>query len=152
MVFVAYFPNFLQSPYFSNIFQKGTNASAIWHISQLLIKENSFLMIEEFEGFLQKDIAICSCTHAVPKIVNICTRSFPSSRKSRIETPLKMSLMIIIYSMQWQGQASQAHFYLYVYRKVASSRPVYYSILNSLCQRSQYISIKFLLHKQSENS
>ena len=32
------------------------------------------------------------------------------------------------------------------YRKVASSRPVYYSILNS-----QYISIKFPLHKQSEN-
>ena len=37
------------------------------------------------------------------------------------------------------------------YRKVASSRPVYYSILNSFGQRSQYISIKFPLHKQSEN-
>ena len=36
-------------------------------------------------------------------------------------------------------------------RKVASSRPVYYSILESLGQRLQYISIKFLLHKQSEN-
>ena len=36
-------------------------------------------------------------------------------------------------------------------RKVASSRPVYYSILNSLGQRSQYISIKFPLHKSSEN-
>ena len=36
-------------------------------------------------------------------------------------------------------------------RKGASSRPVYYSILNSLEQRSQYINIKFLLHKQSEN-
>ena len=35
------------------------------------------------------------------------------------------------------------------YRKVASSRPVYYSILNSLGQRSLYISIKFPLHKQS---
>ena len=37
------------------------------------------------------------------------------------------------------------------YRKVASSRLVYYSILNSFAQRSQYISIKFPLHKQSEN-
>ena len=37
------------------------------------------------------------------------------------------------------------------YRKVASSRPVYYSILNSFGQWSQYISIKFPLHKQSEN-
>ena len=44
------------------------------------------------------------------------------------------------------------------YCKVTSSRPfyrstrlVYNSILNSLGQRSQYISIKFTLHKQSEN-
>ena len=34
------------------------------------------------------------------------------------------------------------------YRKVVSRRPVYYLILNSLDQRSQYISIKFPLHKQ----
>ena len=39
----------------------------------------------------------------------------------------------------------------FIYRKVASSRPVYYSILDSLDQRSQYISIKFPLHKHSEN-
>ena len=38
-----------------------------------------------------------------------------------------------------------------IYHKVAGSRPVYYSILNSFGQRSQYISIKFPLHKQSEN-
>ena len=37
------------------------------------------------------------------------------------------------------------------YRKVPTSRPVYYSILNSLGQRSQYIIIKFPLHNQSEN-
>ena len=37
------------------------------------------------------------------------------------------------------------------YRKVESSRPVYYSILDPLGQTSQYISIKFLIHKQSEN-
>ena len=37
------------------------------------------------------------------------------------------------------------------YRKVASNTPVYYSILNSFGKRSQYISIKFPLHKQSEN-
>ena len=36
------------------------------------------------------------------------------------------------------------------YPKVASSRPVYYSILDSFGQRSQYISIKFRLHKQCE--
>ena len=35
--------------------------------------------------------------------------------------------------------------------KFVSSSPVYYSILNSFGQRSQYISIKFPLHKQSEN-
>ena len=38
-----------------------------------------------------------------------------------------------------------------IYCKVRSSRPVYYSILELFGQRSQYISIKFLLHKQSEN-
>ena len=38
-----------------------------------------------------------------------------------------------------------------IYRKVASSRLVYYSILESFGQRSQYISIKFPLHKESEN-
>ena len=37
------------------------------------------------------------------------------------------------------------------YRIVASSRPVYYSILDPLGKRSQNISIKFPLHKQSEN-
>ena len=36
------------------------------------------------------------------------------------------------------------------YPKVASSRPVYYSILDSFGQRSQYISIKFRLHKHCE--
>ena len=35
--------------------------------------------------------------------------------------------------------------------KVVSNRPVYYSILELFGQRSQYISIKFLLHKPSEN-
>ena len=37
------------------------------------------------------------------------------------------------------------------YRKVASSRPIYYSILDHFVQRSQYISIKIPLHKQSKN-
>ena len=37
------------------------------------------------------------------------------------------------------------------YRVVASSRPVHYSILKLFGQRSQYISIKFPLHKPSEN-
>jgi hypothetical protein len=39
----------------------------------------------------------------------------------------------------------------YIYRKVTSIRPVYYSILELFDQRSQYISIKFPLHKPSEN-
>ena len=38
-----------------------------------------------------------------------------------------------------------------IYRKVASTRPVYYSILEFFGQRSQNISIKVPLHKQSEN-
>ena len=37
------------------------------------------------------------------------------------------------------------------YSKVMNSRPGYYSILDPFVQRSQYISIKFSLHKQSEN-
>ena len=37
-----------------------------------------------------------------------------------------------------------------VIKLVTRSRPVYYSILNSFDQRSQHISIKFPLHKQSE--
>ena len=41
--------------------------------------------------------------------------------------------------------------HLFAYRKVASSRPVCYSILELLGHRLQYISIKFLLHKPSEN-
>ena len=41
--------------------------------------------------------------------------------------------------------------YFLNYRKVTSSRPVYYSILNSLGQRSQCISIKFPLLKQPKN-
>ena len=36
-------------------------------------------------------------------------------------------------------------------RNVANSRPVYYSSLDPFGQRSHYISIKFPLHKQSEN-
>ena len=49
-------------------------------------------------------------------------------------------------------QASSMHLrHGIIYRKVASSRPVYYSILELYGQRSQYISIKFLLHKSSEN-
>ena len=36
------------------------------------------------------------------------------------------------------------------YRKVVSSRPVYYSILERYGQRSLYISINFPLHKPSE--
>ena len=39
-----------------------------------------------------------------------------------------------------------------IYRKVASSRPVYYSILELFGQRSQYKSIKFPLHIHSENA
>ena len=38
------------------------------------------------------------------------------------------------------------------YRRVASSRPVYYTILELFGQRSQYISMKFPLHKPSENT
>ena len=43
-------------------------------------------------------------------------------------------------------------FFVHTVKSVASSRLVYYSILNSFGQRSQYISIKFPLHKQSENT
>ena len=39
------------------------------------------------------------------------------------------------------------HFWACRYYKVTSSRLVYYSILNSLGQRSQNINIKFLLHE-----
>ena len=42
------------------------------------------------------------------------------------------------------------HLYDINCRKVANSRPVYYSILDHFVQRSQYISIKIPLHKQSE--
>ena len=36
------------------------------------------------------------------------------------------------------------------YCKVAKSRPVYYSILETFVQSSQYVSIKFPLHKHSK--
>ena len=38
-----------------------------------------------------------------------------------------------------------------LYGKVANSRPVYYSILELLGQRSQYTSIKFALHEPYKN-
>jgi hypothetical protein len=38
------------------------------------------------------------------------------------------------------------------YRKITSIRPVYYSILNSLGKKWQYITIKFPLDKQCENA
>ena len=41
---------------------------------------------------------------------------------------------------------------VFIYRKVASSRQVYYSILDFFVQSSEYISIKFPLHKRSENA
>ena len=44
-----------------------------------------------------------------------------------------------------------SHCNAYVVRKVASSRPVYYSILDHFVQRSQYTSFKISLQKQSEN-
>ena len=44
------------------------------------------------------------------------------------------------------------HSFFCAYLKVVSNGPVYNSILNSLRQRSQYISIKFPLKKQSENA
>ena len=40
---------------------------------------------------------------------------------------------------------------VFYYSKVSCSRPVYYSIFDNFVQRSQYVSIKILLHKQSEN-
>ena len=42
-------------------------------------------------------------------------------------------------------------FYRTVYHKVASIRSVYYSILDLLGQRSQYIRVKFPFNKLSEN-
>merc|ERR1719400_875490 len=42
-------------------------------------------------------------------------------------------------------------YFFLIYRKVTSSRPVHYSISDLLSQRSQYIHIKFPLHKESEN-
>ena len=61
-------------------------------------------------------------------------------------------------SFYWRGHAHNRMIKIYEgssflsYLKVASSRPVYYSILNSLGIRSQYISIKFPLHKDAENA
>ena len=61
-------------------------------------------------------------------------------------------------SFYWRGHAHNRMIKIYErssflsYSKVAISKPVYSSILNSLGQRSQYISIKFPLHKESENA
>jgi magnesium-transporting ATPase (P-type) len=49
----------------------------------------------------------------------------------------------------WQASGLFSCFY---YCKVASIRPVCYSILELFGQRSQYVSIKFPLHKPSENA
>ena len=56
---------------------------------------------------------------------------------------------VLLYTLLLTGLEGSTN---HAYRKVASSRPVYYSISDSLGQRTQYISVKFPLHKQSENT
>ena len=62
------------------------------------------------------------------------------------------------WSVKQVTLANKFHCHLHVlsykngYRKVVRNRPVYSSILNFSGKRSQYISIKFPLHKQSENA
>ena len=56
---------------------------------------------------------------------------------------------VLVYYLLWNKWCQTSH--SNKYHKVASSRPFYYSILESFGQRSEYISIKFPLHKESEN-
>ena len=69
----------------------------------------------------------------------------------------KLSILLAFFSTNKHCGSlwfSAGKFKLYLanhYRKVASSRLVYYSILNYFDQRSQYMSIKFPLHKKSDN-
>ena len=49
------------------------------------------------------------------------------------------------------SELRQGHWLVVMYHENTSSKPVYYFILYSFGQRSNYISIKFPLQKQSEN-
>ena len=53
----------------------------------------------------------------------------------------------MIKDLSWKKSVRIFAISRHMYRKVASSRLVYYSIMNSFGQRSQHINIKFTLHK-----
>ena len=75
--------------------------------------------------------------------------------KNAIRTVIFIKKANLFYKKQWQIDNLRLivsrFMNTYTYHKVASSRVVYYSISNSFGQRSHYISIKFPLHKPSEN-
>ena len=75
-------------------------------------------------------------------------------RKIKLQKGLMMGARSKIESSKEAKQSLKKHILDFQdYHKVLPNRrPVYYSILNSLGQRPQYISIKFPRHKQSENA
>ena len=85
---------------------------------------------------------------------------------SQIKSPLTpyVAIICLLDELTWVQLSSNFWIFLvfildqnlewsleWIYCKVGSSRLVYYSILELFGQRSQYISIKFPLHKPSEN-
>ena len=83
-------------------------------------------------------------------------------KSSDFKGNMKLTLIQIqmkILMLQLQIQVRLKNFFIWqcfasvrtTYHTVASSRLIYYSILDHYVQRSQNISIKIPLHKQSEN-
>ena len=73
---------------------------------------------------------------------------FAESKEEKSSTGIffwKSTVSLMSFNYLLLASLYAHHLELLEYRKVASSRPVYYSILNSFGQRSQYISIIFSL-------
>ena len=89
------------------------------------------------------------CCHSVVILLSLRCHSTVCICSVQNWLLLGRSTLGCLFSLRWN------HWRSTVYLNVASSRPVYSSILECFGQRAQYISNKyqlFLLHKHSENA
>ena len=102
---------------------------------------NCYLMIQTKNIFCKNIVNLKICTENKPIFIyQYLSWAFIFKKGSRLEIFARFNR-----STSWLIATNR-------YRKVPSSRPVYYSILETFDQRSQYISIKFPLHKHFKSA
>ena len=87
------------------------------------------------------------CLHKFGHICHWCIYAIGQCHNQN----LSYMILLNFKHIYWLQSSTKFVYFLLSYRKVASSRLVYYSILDHFVQRSQYIRIKVPPHKQSEN-